>query len=859
MPESSNQIETKLSRKCTDAFDIVFPLGGFMKRLMITFAVLTIVTATAWTGIQRSRMKHPHSGQEITIPGKDDNAILLPDGWKITPAGRQVESGDMILSAAVSPDGKLLAFTNTGYTRHQLHFVDLATEREIATFPLERAWSGLAWSPNGKRVVISAGQGNPAADLYTFQRWDDGRWTQSQNVLFSGASRRENAAARSPGKGAVSSVVISGNGKSVYAIDDPLGLLFTLDGATGTVVSKLEIGDHPFAAKLSRDGRILYVSMMGSAEVVKVDVSDPAAPKVTGRIAVEPHPNDLAITTDGRLFVSCGNTNHVVAIDLKTDAQVEAVSVAPTSKAPVGSTPNALALSADGKHLFVADADNNSVAVIDIGQRGQSRVAGFIPTGWYPTAVATTPDGTRLLIASGKGVGTGPNHVVRAEDKQGLPMFVHHGNNLNGLISFVDMPSAAKLAEYTKQVYQNSPYRDEMLQKAQVKGANVIPSEVGKGSPIEHVLYIIKENRTYDQVFGDLPEGNGDSSLVMFGREVTPNHHALAEQFVLLDNLYCNGEVSQDGHPWSTAAYASDYNERAWTLDYSHHGNVNDRKTEEQTHPYIWEAVQQKGLTAFSFGYANRRGTAEIMSKTFGKNDLPDQQSRLRDYMRADQFVAEFSQMDAENRVPNFMVMGLGEDHTSGTAPGAFTPQASVASNDVAIGKIVEAVTRSKAWAHSAIFIIEDDAQNGPDHIDSHRTVGLVISPYVKRKTVDSTMYTTVSMLRTMELLLGLAPLTQHDAAATPMYNSFSNRPDLSGYTAVGPKIDLMTKNTANSYGAALSAKLDFSDYDRADEQVLNSVLWHSIKGANVPMPPPVRRAFLTVGAISTPVEDDDK
>jgi YVTN family beta-propeller protein len=832
-----------------------------MKRFAIALAILALITANAWTAIHLSRMKHPANGQEITIPGRDGNGVLLPDGWKVTPAGRQLESGDMILSAQVSPDGKLLAFTNSGYTRHQFHIVDLATEKEIATIPLDRAWEGLAWSPNGKRVLISAGAGNAAADIYTFQRWDDGTWTQRQNVRLEGIERPERGdkGGKNAGpKSAVSSIVISSDGKFVYGINDSNGSLYVIDGASGKTISKVELGDHPFAGKLSRDGKSLYVSILGSNEVVKVDVSDPASPSVKSHIAVEPHPNDLAITADDRLFVSCGNTNHVVAIDLKTEARMEAVSIAPTPKAPPGSTPNSLALSADSKRIFVADADNNSVAVIDISQRGQSRVAGFIPTGWYPTAVAATPDGKRILIASGKGLGTGPNHVIRPETKDAAPSFVHHGNNMSGLISFVDMPSDDKLSEYSKQVLLNSPYRDEMLVKAEIKGSSVIPSEVGKGSPIKHVLYIIKENRTYDQVFGDIAKGNGDPSLVLFGRDVSPNHHAIAEQFVLLDNLYCNGEVSQDGHPWSTAAYATDFNQRAWTLSYSNHGSVNDRKTEEQTHPYIWEAAMQKGLNAFSFGYSGRRGLAGIMSKTFGKNDLPDQQSRLRDFTRADRFVTEYAQMDAENRVPNFMVMGLGEDHTQGTTPGASTPQAAVASNDIAIGKIVEAVTKSKAWASSAIFIIEDDAQNGPDHIDSHRTVGLVISPYIKRKTVDSTMYTTVSMLRTMELLLGLPPLTQHDAAATAMYNSFSNTADLSGYTAVAPKIDLMTKNAVNSYGSAIAAKMDFSDYDRVDEQTLNRILWHSIKGANVPMPAPVRRAFLFPSGIAKVVADDD-
>jgi DNA-binding beta-propeller fold protein YncE len=801
-------------------------------------------------------MKHPHTGAEITIPGKDGAGVLLPDGWRVTPAGRQLETGDMILSAQVSPDGKTLAFTNSGYTRHQLHLVDLATEKETATFPLDKSWSGLAWSPNGRRILVSGGQDNVAADIYTFQRWDDGSWTQRQSLQLEGAEKT---------KTAISSIVASPDGASVYALNDLDGQLYTIDGATGKTVSRLSLGDHPFAAKLSHDGKQLYVSNIGAAEVVAVDVSNRKEPKLTGRLPVEPHPNDLVLTADNRLFVSCGNTNHVLALDLKTKERMETVSVAPTPKAPVGSTPNSLALSPDGRELYVADADNNSVAVVSIAERGQSKVTGFVPTGWYPTVVTTTLDGKRILIGSGKGLGTGPNHVMRPIDKTApAPSFVHHGNNLSGLLSFVDAPARAKLGEYTKQVYENSPYHDELLVKAEIKGNSVVPSEVGKGSPIQHVLYIIKENRTYDQVFGDIPKGNGDPTLVLFGRDVTPNHHAIAEQFVLLDNLYCNGEVSQDGHPWSTAAYASDYNQRAWTLSYSKHGNVNSRPVEEQSHPYIWEAAKAKGLSTYSFGYTGRRGLAPILSKTFGKNDLPDQQSRMRDYRRSEQFVEEFEQMDRENRVPNFMVMGLGEDHTQGTAPGAFTPKAQVASNDLAIGKIVEAVSKSKVWSSFAIFIIEDDAQNGPDHIDSHRTVGLVISPYIKRGTVDSTMYSTVSMLRTMELLLGIPPLTQHDAAATPMYNSFAATPDLSAYQARNAEIDIQSKNSANAYGAALAARMDFSDYDRVDEQALNRILWHSIKGANVPMPAPVRRVLpVSGGLLSFPIaaadDDDDR
>jgi phospholipase C len=368
----------------------------------------------------------------------------------------------------------------------------------------------------------------------------------------------------------------------------------------------------------------------------------------------------------------------------------------------------------------------------------------------------------------------------------------------------------------------------------------------------------MKENRTYDQVFGDLKQGNGDPSLTLFGRDVTPNQHALAEQFVLLDNLYCSGEVSQDGQPWTTSAYATDFTQRAWTLSYSRHGSLETGGgISDQSTPYIWELARQHGLSVKTFGMGNRRGIAEVRSTRFDQRPADPQLTRARDYERADRFVEEFQEMDRQGTVPNFMFMSLGENHTNGTTPGAYTPKAQVASNDVAVGKMVEAITKSKVWAQFAIFIVEDDAQNGPDHVDSHRTAGLVISPYVKRKAVDSTMYSTVSMLRTAELLLGLAPMTQHDAAAPAMVNSFMATADLSGFTAVPAKIDLMTKNPPQGYGSVVSARMDFSDYDRVDEDALNRILWHSIKGADAPYPAPVRRAVPSALGLFRPPNAD--
>jgi YVTN family beta-propeller protein len=772
---------------------------------------------------------------------------MLVNGWKTTPAGRQLASGDMILSGQVSPDGTLFAFTNTGYTHHALHLVDLATEKEIATFQMEQAWSGLAFSPAGDRIYVSNGAGYHGSDIQVFNRWDNVGWKETRGgYTLHGASKDRTA---------VSWLGTSPDGTILYALNNSDDQLYVLETHGGRAISRVRVGDHPIAARLTKDGKTLYVANLGSANVAIVDLSEPSHPTVVATLATDPHPNDIALTADGRMFVSCGNTNEVIGFDLKSQQRLEVINTALTPKAPAGSTPNSLALSPDGHTLYVADADNNAVAVIDVRERGKSRPLGFLPTGWYPTLVVTSADGKRLIVASSKGIGTGPNRVKRPIDPFAPAVsFQHHGNQLNGLISFIDTPDADRLSAYTKQVYENSRYRDTLLETSGAASTTVIPTKVGAGSPIKHVLFIMKENRTYDQVFGDLKQGNGDPSLTLFGREVTPNQHALAEQFVLLDNLYCSGEVSQDGQPWTTSAYATDFTQRAWTLSYSKHGDVvAGGGISDQSTPYIWELARKQGLNVMTFGMGKRRGVADVRSTRFEQENQDPQKElrptdsepmRTRDYMRADRFVEEFQEMDRNGTVPNFMFMALGENHTSGTTPGAYTPKAQVASNDVAVGKIVEAITKSRVWPEFAIFIIEDDAQNGPDHVDSHRTAGLVISPYVKRGVVDSEMYSTVSMLRTVELLLGLPPMTQHDAAAAPMVNTFTAVADLSGFAALPARIDLMAKNPAHGYGAEASADMDFSEYDRADEDTLNRILWHSIQGTDVPYPAPVRRTL---------------
>jgi phospholipase C len=406
-------------------------------------------------------------------------------------------------------------------------------------------------------------------------------------------------------------------------------------------------------------------------------------------------------------------------------------------------------------------------------------------------------------------------------------------------------------------VYENIPYKDDYLTMARPpKEPSIVPQQVGAGSPVKHVIYVIKENRTYDQVLGDVKKGNGDPRLTIFGQQVTPNHHAIADQFVLLDNLYCDGEVSVDGHSWSNSAIATDYNEKMWPPQYGGHSMTTRSAAYVPAGGHLWDLAAKKGLTYRSYGeYATRSSDGTTMDASPGVGGLLNHVSPkfklpgMRDtdnvkvfFEELDEYEKNFKSDDPNKRLPNLVVMSLPEDHTAGTRPGAFTPKAMVANADWAIGQLVERMSKSPYWPETAMFLIEDDAQNGPDHVDARRTVGLVAGPFVKRGFVDSTLYTTSSFLRTIELLLGLPPMTQYDAAAMPMYNSFRQDADLSGYAAIAPKIDVTEKNTQRAWGAKESMEMNLDEVDEAPMFALNEIIWKSVRGANSAMPPPVHR-----------------
>ena len=811
--------------------------------------------------LRPSHILHPKSALPILVPGKEGDTTRLFNGWKISPAGRPIPTNDFLLGGAFSPDGKTLAIANCGYNAHGIHLIDVATEKEIANLGVVRTWNGIAWAKDGKTLYVSGGIPLAHNDVLVYTQSADGSWAKTKSFALTG---------NDPQKTAIAGITLSVDGKSLYVLNNSDNKLYILDAAEGKTLSTLEVGDHPIACTLNSDGTVLGIADLGGSEVAAVRVEDPSKPEIVGHLMTGEHPNDLTLSKDGRVFVSCGNADAVDVFDEATGQQLETIRTTLNPTDPSGSTPNAVAVSPDNKTLYVANADNNDVCVIDISVSGKAKVKGFIPTGWYPTDVKVTPDGKKLIIGSGKGTGTGPNEVKLPINPDHPAGFVHHGHQLRGLISFLEVPDEAKLADYTRQVMANTPHTHALLADGAAPPTTAVPIHIGDPSPIKHVLYIIKENRTYDQVFGDVAKGNGEPKLCLFGQDVTPNHHALADQFVLLDNLYCSGEVSQDGHPWSTSAIASDFIQRSWVLGYSGKGKLNDTDAvEDPKAGFIWDACKRKGLSYRSYGeYANHPSLKDHSNLEFVGKVGPNIVPVGRDMNKADIYLREFKEMEGKGTVPAFAVMSLGEDHTAGTKPGSYSPKSMVGSNDQAIGKIVEGISHSSLWKEFAIFIIEDDAQNGPDHVDSHRTMALVISPYTKRGAVDSTLYSTASMLRTMELILGLQPLTQYDESATPMFNSFTAKADLSPYNLVQPHIDLNVKNTAVAYGAKESLAMDFSGYDRADADTLNRILWHSIKGPNVPMPAPVTSAHLRSNGTSLrtvkpmqsghPTRDDD-
>ncbi len=815
------------------------------------------------------------------LPGKTAKGALLPNGWTLTPEGAQVPTSDLPLNMVLSNDGRYLLVTTNGNGDQTINVIDLRTGQSAQTVSVKKSWLGLAFAPDGKRFFVSGGDDNEVM-IFDFA---GGKAEQSGKIILGGAdyhklTDRERAAARRQGLGEFAfpaGIAVTPDGKRLYVAENLTHKVAVVDLATRQVMTKIAVGEYPYDCEISSDGARVYVSNWGSRTVA---VIDPANNQVVNNIPAGDHPNDLELTRDGRvLYVANANSNTVSVIDTAQMKEIEAISTALHPKSPIGSTPNAVALSPDEKTLYIANADNNNVAVVDVAKRAGSEVEGFIPTGWYPTSVRVSKDGKRIFVANGKGVASAANPEGPSPYKGRTPQYV--GSMLKGTVSMINLPAKANLAQLTRRVYANSPYTDAMLKSARApKEKTAIPVRIGDPSPIKHVIYVIKENRTYDQVLGDMKEGNGDPSLCLFGEDITPNQHALAREFTLLDNFYVDAEVSADGHNWSMAAYATDYTEKTWPTNYSGRGRSYDyegsKKIARPTKGYIWDHCKAAGVSYRSYGefvgvrdvkieggggQAATEAALQARRENYTSEDalqghfsptFPPYNLEISDNTRVDRWLEEFREYEKNGNLPQFQIVRLGNNHTQGTRPGALTPRAHVAENDLALGRLVEAVSASKYWATTAIFVLEDDAQNGPDHVDAHRSIAFVASPYAKRGYVDSTMYTTSGMLRTMELILGIPPMSQYDAAATPMFNSFTNKADLTPFKHRPARYDLTERNAVNAPGAQQSAAWDFSKEDTLPDIEFNEVIWMSVHGANSRMPAPVRSAFVRA------IEDDD-
>jgi len=767
------------------------------------------------------------------------SGYLLPNGWTITPAGEQIAVGDLPLALVLHPDGKRLLVSNNGNGVQSIEVLDIAARKTVARAQVDKTWVGLATSADGGRVYAGGGLSN---SILTF--------------LLQGA-------AIAPGPpielGAPGEDIFPGglcvSGERLYVANNLGNSVSAVDLGTRKVLGTVRVGDHPYTCVAAPDGKRVYASVWGGAEVAVLDAE---TLRVAGRIKTDDHPNAMVFSRDmKRLFVANANSNTVSAVEVAAGKATERISVALYPNSPAGSTTNALATSPDGTRLYVANADNNDVAVVDISKPGASKVLGFIPVGWYPTALVVSADGRTLFVANGKGSRSLPNPKGPQPDRKRTPDTQHIAQILLGTVSVVPVPDDATLAAYTKAVYRNTPYSEKIRLAAAFSEASAVPRRVGGRSPIRHVIYVIKENRTYDQVLGDIKEGNGDPSLTLFGEEITPNHHALAREFVLLDNFYCDAEVSADGHNWSMGAYATDYVEKTWPSQYSGRRKLYDYEGQSAVAApsagYIWDACRRAGVSYRSYGEWVQIGAtpeAPGVARVAALRGHIDPHYRGWDLLYSDldrvkRFLAELARFEKVGTMPRFQIVRIGNDHTMGTRAGALTPRAYVAQNDLALGRLVEGISKSKFWATTAIFSVEDDAQNGPDHVDAHRTVALAISPYVRRKTVDSTMYSTSGMLRTMELILGIPPMSQYDAAATPMFRSFGTGADLASYKARPARVSLTETNPPDAPGARRSAELDFSEADAIPDLEFSEILWKAIKGEDSVMPAPVRTAFV--------------
>ncbi len=771
---------------------------------------------------------------------------LLPNGWTLSPAGRNLPLGDLPLNMALSNSGKLLAVTNNGQSVQSIQLIDPLQEKILDNIVVAKSWYGLKFSADEKYLYASGGNDNWILKYAV----KDKKLVLADSIVLG---------KKWPNKISVAGIDIDDQSHTLFVVTKENNSLYLIDLISKAILFKDTLNEAAYACKLSFNKKELYISLWGGKKVLVFDI---ASKKVVHSFDVGENPNELLLSSNGRiLYVACAGDNAVYVMDTKKRKVLEVLNTALYPNAPTGSAANGLALNKQENTLYVANADNNCLAVFDVSKAGSSKSKGYIPTGWYPTNIKVI--GNKIFVSNGKGFSSFPNAkgpdpssanqevtYQQGDYKKQQSKIQYIGGLMKGNMSIIDMPAPKIQALYSKQVYENTPYTKERELLSKGEKGNPIPMKLGDNSPIKYVFYIVKENRTYDQVLGDMPEGNGDTSLVLFGENITPNQHKLAREFVLLDNFYVDGEVSADGHNWSLAANANDYLEKTWPSSYGGRGgNYDAEGNREVSNPdrgFIWDYCKRAGISYRTYGeFADGYKPNIPVLKNHFCPYYTSWDEKVRDTTRFYQWKREFDSLLSQNAVPQFNSLRFINDHTEGAKIGRPTPFAHVADNDWAVGLFVEYLSKSPIWKETAIFIVEDDAQNGPDHVDAHRTTAYVAGGFVKRKFIDHNMYSTSSMLRTIELILGLPPMSQYDAAAEPMWRCFQKNPEMQPFLSVPAYVDLTEKNTKHTASAAISSQFDLSKEDQIPDMEFSQVIWKTVKGENSIMPAPRRSAFV--------------
>ncbi len=920
-------------------FSIALPLKKYVIILVFLLVLPFLITGTVScaSGISTPAEKIEEGHDPLRQVGRQkDGTIVLPTNRILKPAGQQVEFDGRPNGIAMSPDNTTVALLNAAH--NNIIVMDPKTgaiKQEFAPDGFKASSNGIVYSKDGKFLYASQKDGY----LLIAKVLPDNTLALDQQIPLPLSKIHYPGADYNPNP---IGLALSDDGKTLYIALSRNNTLGVFDIANRAVLKEIPVGNVPTGVTVS-NGKV-YVSNRGGRPAkdgeFTVDssgtsiVADPVSgSSVTGTVSVVDmktdrqilsipvglHPSSLLVK-DRRLFVANSNSDSVSVIDIDSDKVIKTISTKPFEHALFGSSPNAMAIM--DERLVVSLGASNCLAVYGLGhQYGGVEFQGLIPTGWYPSGIVVDEKNQRLVVANTKGVGSiGPEKIWKKPTGSTPTRGKGHNSMAYlGSASIIGFPDYKTLQTYTRQTLENNSWVTLSKAKASKKAAGKtpapvpIPEKTGDPSVFKHIFYIIKENRTYDQVFGDFrgkdgnPKGNGEPELVQFGKEITPNHHALAQQFMLFDNLYDSGSISSEGHQWITQAFVVDY-------------LTKDLTTYARTYPFnggdalvyspsgfLWENAMNVGKTVRVYGeYASgltanglemgpwvnptvkppskvkapwlgggvtnaggwasfwkdtkilsgeASGDLHVKLRTYSDipsldpllcREFPPFNTGIPDQYRAEVWMKDFDKYVANGNLPNLSVMLICQNHTQGNLPGYPTPEAMVADNDLALGRIVEKISNSPYWKDSVIFVVEDDAQNGVDHVDGHRTLGFVISPYTKREAVNSTYYTQLDITRTIEHILGLPPMTQMDMAIDPrsMAGVFTDKPDFTPYKAVPNQIplDQMNKELTAMKGlekewAIAMVEQNFSQPDAADEDMLNRVIWYSVKGYDMPYP----------------------